>query len=86
MKHNTHIPHYPDHKQLAEEIGNLRYDALAEFFVALDEKIKKDEQADDARKRYKLSTALYYISYNLGWCIPAAKKAWEICKPYMKEE
>ena len=85
MEHKTHIPHYPEHKQLAEEIGNLRYDALAEFFVALQNKMIEDEKADEKRKRMKLSSALYNIHYNLKWCITAAKKAWEISKPYMKD-
>lgn len=83
MKHNTHIEHYTSNKELAEAIGNLRYDALNEFFKELKHKFVKDSENDLRKGRKKLSDELMDISARLRNAERSAEKAWEICKPYM---
>ena len=85
MNHKTNIEHYPDHKILAEEIGNLRYDALQELFHELKLKFMKDSNDDLKRKRPKLSGELATISARMRNAERAAEKSWEICKPFMEK-
>lgn len=83
MKHKRRVEHYPDHKALAEEIGNLRYDALADLFHELKLKFTKDSNEDLKRKRPKLSGELLAISARMRNAQRAAEKAWDVCEPYM---
>ena len=68
---------------LAEDIGDLRYDALAEFIGLLSVKIYKDALKDKLRKRSQLSGALFEISSQLEDAQEIIKDAWKICKPCM---
>ena len=86
MKHKTHIEHYPDNKTLAEDIGNLRYDALQELFHELKLKFMRDSENDKKKKRPKLSDELLTISARMRNAERAAEKAWDICKPYMEKQ
>lgn len=87
MKHKTWIDHYENNlEQLAEKIGDLRYDTLAEFLELLALKIKKDGDKDAARGRRKLATQLYTSSETLQQSSKAIQKAWVICEPYMYPE
>lgn len=70
--------------QLAEEIGDLKYDALAEFFELLSDKIKRDGDKDKSRGRIKLAKHLHDCSENLLECKKSIDKAWVICEPYTK--
>jgi len=83
--HKSHVKHYPDPKILAEEIGNLKYDSLANLFQELSNKFLKDAKADSFRGRKKLAKyldALYSHSQMMKF---EAEKLWKICEPYMKE-
>ena len=43
MKHKKWLPNYENKfEQLAEEIGDLRYDSLEKFLALLSEKIERD--------------------------------------------
>ena len=86
MIHKSHIEHYPDAKILAEEIGNLKYDSLANFFQELSNKFLRDAKADSYKGRKKLAKhldALYSHSQSMKF---EAEKLWEICEPYMREQ
>ena len=83
MKHKKIVEHYSDFKSLAEEIGNLRYDALTEFLKELKYKFNRDAEADLKRGRKKLANELMTISARLRNAERASEKAWEICEPYM---
>ncbi|MEM6752732.1 MAG: hypothetical protein AAF630_07170 [Cyanobacteria bacterium P01_C01_bin.38] len=87
MKHQTNIEKYDSSlKALAEDIGNLRYDALAEFLKLLSDKINQDAEKDLSRNRVKLAACLKECSLELNQASIAIDKAWEICEPYCREE
>jgi hypothetical protein len=65
--------------KLAEDIGNLRYDALAGFLRLLADKLRKDSEADHERGRCKLARSLADAA-------DAIDRAWRISEPYMKEQ
>ena len=57
-KHQDNIEHYKDQFELAEAVGNLKYDSLANLFFHLSEKFFKDANADSFRGRPKLAGLL----------------------------
>jgi hypothetical protein len=84
MKHKHDVENYNGTKQqLAEEVGNLFYDSLAEFLKLLYEKIEKDSKADEARGRVKLAANLHECAIKLKGASGDISKAWKICEPYM---
>ncbi|MCI0702131.1 MAG: hypothetical protein L0241_13695 [Planctomycetia bacterium] len=84
MKHVDHIERYPGTLlELAEELGNLRYDALAAFLVALAAKLGTDAVQDTERGRTHLATELRAASGALSAAASAIDKAWTICEPHM---
>lgn len=86
MKHLTTLPYKTDLKELAEDIGNLQYDSLAEFLQYLSDKLKRDCVADLKRKRPQLSIYLFLCSTYLNRASEIIKNTWRICKPYMNED
>ncbi len=85
MKHADRVEKYPDSlAELAEELGNLRYDALAVFLAAPSAKLEADALQDAARGRQKLAANLHAASDELADAASAIERAWTICKPHMK--
>lgn len=83
MKHKSEIEKYNGSmNELAEDIGNLRYDALAVFLQLLYDKIVIDGTMDKKRNREKLSVCLENCSKALNLAKSEIDKAWMICKPY----
>jgi len=83
MKHSTKIKHYTgNHAQLAEEIGDLYYNSLAEFISLLATKIAGDAKADEKRGRPKLAAELVECSRHLESASSHIRAAWHICEPY----
>ncbi len=84
MIHPQNVEKYAgDLTELAEDIGNLKYDALAEFLHALSAKIEKDGAKDKARGRIQLSSSLHACSAHLSEAALSIEQAWRISKPYM---
>lgn len=84
MIHKDYVPGYKGKMtDLAEEIRNLRYDALARLLFSLQEKIMSDGKADLGRKRRKLAKALFLASGGLGVASKAIERAWVVSSPYM---
>lgn len=81
QKHPTHIEDY-DLKDLATQIGDLRYDALADFLAALSQKIAHDAQKDEAGGRVKLAKNLYETAQRLADAEKNIATAWKICQPF----
>lgn len=84
MVHKTKVEKYNGTLQeLAEDICNMRYDALAEFFKQLSVKLEKDSEADYNRNRFKLSLELFNAYSNLFISYKSIDRAWKICKKHM---
>jgi hypothetical protein len=84
MQHADRIERYPGAlAELADELGDLRYDALASFLAALAEKFEDDSRQDSARGRKKLAAALHTASEGVSDAAAAIAKAWAICEPHM---
>jgi hypothetical protein len=79
MEHRTTLPDYPGGVEaLVNDLGNLRYDSLANFLCLLSKKIDKDGQADLGRNRPQLSGHLMDASESIS-------RAWTLCRPYMSD-
>lgn len=86
MKHTTAVPHYNgSHQQLAEEMGDLYYDSLAELLWKLGEKLERDASSDHRRGRLRLSAELAGAADHLYVAAEKIAAAWLICKPYLAE-
>lgn len=87
MKHTKQVKNYQgSHLQLAEEIGDLYYDSLADLLRLLSEKIADDGDKDAARGRKRLATALHACAGHLTEAAAEIDAAWVICKPYVNNE
>ncbi len=71
-----------NNKQIAENIGNLYYDSLADLLKELSFKIACDGDADFKRGRKKLAKELHDCAANLEQASRHIDRAWAICKPY----
>lgn len=83
--HSKEVAGISDMKVLAEMIGDLHYESLAEFLAQLSNKLRLDALRDRVGGRVELSTQLRYASgdiYNSSQCI---NEAWQICKPFMEQ-
>lgn len=86
QKHATQLKNYDKNlEELANELGDLRYDALSEFLDFLSEKLEKDSQADQQRNRLQLANHLKNASISIKESSDSIKKAWKICEPFMEE-
>lgn len=84
MKHTHQIKSYTGHhQQLAEDIGDLYYDALADFLRLMAEKMDRDAQADAGRKRHRLATELAACAQLLQQAAGHIDVAWKICEPHV---
>lgn len=82
-EHKTQVNGFASLTELAETVGNLRYDALAEFLGALELKLMRDSEADHKRGRLKLSSKLHEARYKLGDARIQISRAFAICAPHM---
>jgi hypothetical protein len=84
MIHNTNVERYPGTPgELAEELGNLRYDALAEFLSLLAAKLDGDAAQDEKRGRKRLATVLRDAAAGANEAATAIQRAWKICEPHV---
>lgn len=84
MVHREDVERYPGTlTQLAGEVGDLRYDALAAFFHALAAKLDADGGADAGRGRHKLAAALHAAGASVTAAATDVERAWSICAPRM---
>ncbi|MBU0656007.1 MAG: NADAR family protein [Gammaproteobacteria bacterium] len=83
QKHASALRNYNgDMQQLAEELGDLFYDSLADFLHLLGEKMQRDAESDAWRKRPKLAGHLHACSQHLQQASAEIDKAWKISKPH----
>lgn len=69
--------------ELAERIGNLRYDELALFAEELQQKLQRDAVADAARGRPKLARELMGAAAFFSCARDGLVRAWSQCVKYM---
>jgi ubiquinone biosynthesis protein UbiJ len=82
MKHTKNREKYDGNlTELAEDLGNLRYDALAEFLGRLSAKIAADGAKDAARGRHHLGKCLQESSERIAEAMRPMEQAWRICEP-----
>ncbi len=86
MKHPTKIAYKGGLEKLVEDIGNLRYDTLAEFLELLQKKLDNDSKKDGERGRKALSLELSRAATFVMAAKESIDKAWVISKPFMKAE
>jgi hypothetical protein len=85
MKHLETIEKYDGTlKELARDIANLRYDALATLLEEISTALKEDSISDKKRNRLRLSLSLSVASIEVSHAANAIKDAWEICKKFIK--
>ena len=82
-EHSTAIKDYKSMKDLAHDVSNLRYDALAEFLYELSRKMHNDSCADYDRGRTRLSKSLREASYHLTSAKDSIIQAQIICEKHM---
>jgi hypothetical protein len=70
-------------QELAEDLGNLRYDALAGFLRILAAKLKADAAKDEAANRPKLAAELRASATAANTCASSIDRAWQISAPHM---
>ncbi len=86
MIHLMNVPGWSGSlKELADALGDLRYDALRDFLAALSEKLERDKIADYDRKRIRLGIELHHASAALDKAFRNIDEAWRISEPFMKE-
>lgn len=87
MQHTTSVQRYNGtHQQLAEEMGDLYYNALAELLERLAGKLEQDAAKDTGRGRIKLAAELNRAAADLKAVAGHIQQAWRICEPYMMPE
>jgi hypothetical protein len=84
MVHRKEVTRYPGTlAELVEEVGNLRYDALAKFLQLLQAKLERDAGQDQGRGRVRLAASLRAAAGPLGEAAAGVLRAWRICEPHM---
>lgn len=84
MIHKTELDSYEGGLlQLAIDLGDLRYDALADFLHQLSAKMEADGKKDQARSRVQLARQLHQCASELSAAASSIDRAWKICEPFM---
>jgi len=87
MIHREDVERYPGSlRELAEDVGNLRYDALAGFLRLLAAKLEADASADEGRGRARLAVALRASAADVAAAASDIEMAWRICEPHMRQK
>ncbi len=69
--------------ELAEELGDLRYDTLATFLQTLSRKMERGRNAENEHGRSKLAEALRTCAVHLADAADESATAWRIAAPFM---
>ena len=83
MEHKETIEKYSGSiEELANDIGDLDYAILADFFIALGNKIFNDAANDSINGRRKLADMLFDLRTDINSCFTQASEIALFCDPY----
>jgi hypothetical protein len=85
-KHSDRVAYDGGASKLAVDLGNLRYDALADFLQRLSAKLANDSGADAARGRVNLARNLAEAAAHVAKAGNCIEEAWRIAEPHMPKE
>jgi hypothetical protein len=85
-RHKKEIAGISDMKVLAEMIGDMHYETLAELFNNLQEKLSKDALKDKIAGRKRIAAAINEAAYCLSRAKSFISDAWQISKPFMNDK
>lgn len=85
-QHRKDVAGITDMKQLAEMIGDLHYEVLAELFSHLEKKFMDDYEKDNKAGRPELAMCLWDASIDAGCIAKYIQHAWQISKPFMEQK
>ena len=84
--HKKEVAGISDMKDLANRIGDLHYETLADLLDNLSDKIFLDSVKDNSEGRKKLSSALEKAAYQIMFSSMNIYKAYDISKPFMDKK
>lgn len=84
--HKKDIAGITDMKQLAEMIGDLHYETLAELFKEIGLKLARDAGNDCNNGRTELGMNLLDASLSTIKTYHSIMNAWKISKPFMQQD
>lgn len=82
-RHIKEVAGINDMAVLAEMVGDLHYETLADFFVELQCKFIRDAGKDERQGRFKLAECLDEAAAHTSWVAAEIKNALEISQPFM---
>jgi hypothetical protein len=84
VTHRERVERYPGSlEELASDLGDLRYDALARFLDALASKLARDARGDESQGRPRLAGHLGEAAQTLANAAASVGDTWKICGPRM---
>lgn len=84
-KHTKEVAGISDMKILAEMVGDLHYETLADFLEKLCEKFILDSAKDRAAGRNELAKVLHCAGCETYHASISIEQAWKISKPFMNK-
>jgi hypothetical protein len=85
-RHKKEIAGISDMKVLAEMIGDLHYETLAQLLRHLSLKLENDSEKDTAAGRKGLGSRLWSANRDIYEAAININKAWQISKPFMTDK
>lgn len=85
-RHKKEVAGIVDMKVLAEAIGDLHYETLAELLSRLYDKLYTDAAMDHQAHRFSLAGKLNCAAVEIRHAGYFIEEAWKISKPFMKDK
>jgi len=87
MRHPDYTKGYDGTLQeLAQAVGNMRYDSIGEFIQYLADDLTRQAEGDRKQGRAQLASKLEQTARELGEAKGSMDKVWKLCAPYMTDE
>lgn len=83
--HSKEVAGISDMKVLAEMIGDLHYESLAELNERLKEKYAEDAGNDLKAENHKVASDLALMAYFQKQLSIVSSRLWQTCKPLMEQ-